>query len=195
MKISKTTIALFTISLVIVAFFWLRGCMKDDYVELGTDNKIDPTPTLIQSIKAIGEWEFLSINVEELADTVRKGFFSNDELVRIYYGTLRLGVNMHMVEPGWLVAEDDSVSLVLPAIGLLDRDFIDEARSKPFFETGSWKPEDREALYQKAHRNMLLHGLTKENLAAAETNAREQISNLMHAMGYKRINITFKQSQ
>jgi hypothetical protein len=39
---------------------------------------------------------------------------------------------------------------------------------------------------------MLLHGLTKENLAAAEENAREQIGNMMKAMGYKRIGISFK---
>lgn len=192
MRTFKIAIVLFCLSLVIVAFFWLRSCTKDDYVEIGADDKIDPTPTQIQSIKAIGEWEFLSVNVEELADTVRKGFFSDDELMRIYYGTLRLGVNMHNVEPGWFVAEDDSVSLTLPTIGLLDRDFIDEARTKPFFESGSWKPEEREALYQKAHRNMLLQGLTKENLAAAEENAREQIGNMMKAMGYKRIGISFK---
>ena len=192
MKTFRIAIAVFAVALVIVAFFWLRSCTKDDHIEIGADEKIDATPTLIQSIKAIGEWEFLSVSVEELADTVRKGFFSNDELARIYYGTLRLGINMHQVEPGWLQADGDSVSLTLPKIGLLDRDFIDEARTKPFFESGSWKPEDREALYRQAHSNMLIHGLTKENLSAAETNAREQISNLMRAMGYKRVNISFK---
>lgn len=192
MKTFRIAIAVFAVALVIVAFFWLRSCTKDDHIEIGADEKIDSTPTLIQSIKAIGEWEFLSVSVEELADTVRKGFFSNDELARIYYGTLRLGINMHQVEPGWLQADGDSVSLTLPKIGLLDRDFIDEARTKPFFESGSWKPEDREALYRQAHSNMLIHGLTKENLSAAETNAREQISNLMRAMGYKRVNISFK---
>ena len=110
---------------------------------MGADDTIDPTPTQIQSIKAIGEWEFLSVSLEELADTIRKGFLSDDELSRIYYGTLRLGINMHQVEPGWLEADGDSVSLMLPKIGLLDHDFIDEARTKPFFESGSWKPEDR----------------------------------------------------
>jgi hypothetical protein len=96
------------------------------------------------------------------------------------------------VEPGWLTAEGDSVSLSLPQVALLDRDFIDEARTKPFFETGSWKPEDREALYRQAHNRMLQHGLTKENLVAAEDNAREQITSLMKAMGFKKVRITFK---
>ena len=192
MKTYKFAIIIFCISLVIVAFFWLRSCTKNDYIELGADELIDHTPTQIQSIKAIGEWEFLSVSLEELTDTVRKGFFSDDELSRIYYGTLRLGINMHQVEPGWLETEGDSVRLTLPRVELLDRDFIDEARTKPFFETGSWKPEDREALYRQAHERMLQHGLTKENLTAAETNAREQITSLMRAMGFRKVTITFK---
>ena len=191
-KSFKLGIILLSVSLVIVAVFWLRSCTKGDHIEIGADDAIDASPTQIQSIKAIGEWEFLSVSLEELADTVRKGIFSDDELSRIYYGTLRLGINMHQVEPGWLTAEGDSVSLLLPKVALLDRDFIDEARTKPFFETGSWKPEDREALYRQAHNRMLQHGLTKENIVAAEDNAREQITSLMKAMGFKKVRITFK---
>ena len=191
-KSFKLGIILLGVSLVIIAFFWLRSCTKGDHIEIGADDAIDASPTQIQSIKAIGEWEFLSVSLEELADTVRKGIFSDDELSRIYYGTLRLGINMHQVEPGWLTAEGDSVSLSLPQVALLDRDFIDEARTKPFFETGSWKPEAREALYRQAHNRMLQHGLTKENIVAAEDNAREQITSLMKAMGFKKVRITFK---
>ena len=191
-KSFRLGIILLGVSLVIVAVFWLRSCTKGDHIEIGADEAIDATPTQIQSIKAIGEWEFLSVSLEELTDTVRKGFFSDDELARIYYGTLRLGINMHQVEPGWLTAEGDSVSLSLPQVALLDRDFIDEARTKPFFETGTWKPEDREALYRQAHERMLQHGLTKENLTAAEDNAREQITSLMRAMGFRKVTITFK---
>ena len=191
-KSFKLGIILLSVSLVIIAFFWLRSCTKGDHIEIGADDAIDASPTQIQSIKAIGEWEFLSVSLEELADTVRKGIFSDDELSRIYYGTLRLGINMHQVEPGWLTAEGDSVSLSLPQVALLDRDFIDEARTKPFFETGSWKPEDREALYRQAHNRMLQHGLTKENIVAAEDNAREQITSLMKAMGFKKVRITFR---
>ena len=191
-KSFKLGVILLCVSMVIVVLFWLRNCTKDDYLELGADNAIDPSPTQIQSIKAIGEWEFLSVSLEELTDTVRKGLFSDDELSRIYYGTLRIGINMHQVELGWLTAEGDSVSIILPRVALLDRDFIDEARTKPFYESGSWKPEDREALYRQAHKNMLQHGLTKENLTAAETNAREQITSLMHAIGFRKVTITFK---
>ena len=77
-KSFKFGIILLGVSLVIVAVFWLRSCTKGDHLEIGADEAIDATPTQIQSIKAIGEWEFLSVSLEELADTVRKGFFSDD---------------------------------------------------------------------------------------------------------------------
>ena len=180
------------IGLVIVGFFWLKGLTKGDHITLGADNRIELTPTQIQSMKAIGEWEFLSVSAEELVDTVRKGLFKDDELVRIYYGTLRLGLNMHRLQQGWIKAEGDSVEMTLPKIGLLDKDFIDEARTKPFFESGKWKPEDRDALYRKAYRQMMSHCLTPENLQAAEHNAEEQLRNMMRSMGVSNVRITFE---
>lgn len=188
----KIGISIIVVGLLIAVIMWVKSITKGNYVAFGADTAIDVTPTQIQSIKDIGEWEFLSVSAEELVDTVRKGFFTNDELVRIYYGTLRLGVNMHQVEPGWLTAKGDSVIMKLPKIGLLDKDFIDEARTKSFYESGSWKPTDRDALYKKAYRQMLNHCLTKENLQAAEVNADQQLRNMMQSMGYKNIKIVFK---
>ena len=195
MKIStyiKLATAITVIILLLAGFFWLRDLTKDDHISLGSDTQIDVTPTQIMSIKAIGEWEFLAVNAEELVDTVHKGFFSDDELVRIYYGTLRLGIDMSQLEPEWIEASGDSVMLMLPKVGLLDTDFIDEARTKPFFERGKWKPEDKEAMYKKAYRQMKAHCLTKENLQAAEANGEEQMRNMMRSMGYKNIKITWK---
>lgn len=188
----KIGIALVVVVLLVVGFFWLKGLTKGDHITIGTDNRIELTPTQIQSMKAIGEWEFLSVSAEEMVDTVRKGIFRDDELVRIYYGTLRLGLNMHRLQQGWIKAEGDSVAMTLPKIGLLDKDFIDEARTKPFFESGKWKPEDRDALYRKAYTQMMNHCLTQENLQAAEHNAEEQLRNMMRSMGVANVRITFE---
>ncbi|MBR1410657.1 MAG: DUF4230 domain-containing protein [Prevotella sp.] len=187
MKYIKIIIGVAVFLGLIVIFFWLRSVTKDNYVEMASSEAIDPTPTQIQSIKDIGEWEFLSVSAEEMVDTVRKGFFKDDELVRIYYGTLRLGINMHQVEPGWIVTRGDSVEITLPKVGLLDKDFIDEAKTKPFFESGKWSPKDREALYKKAYRQMLKSCLTQENLNAAKANGEEQMRNLMLQLGYKNV--------
>ena len=188
----KIGIALVVVVLLVVGFFWLKGLTKGDHITIGTDNRIELTPTQIQSMKAIGEWEFLSVSAEEMVDTVRKGIFRDDELVRIYYGTLRLGLNMHRLQQGWIKVEGDSVAMTLPKIGLIDKDFIDEARTKPFFESGKWKPEDRDALYRKAYTQMMNHCLTQENLQAAEHNAEEQLRNMMRSMGVANVRITFE---
>ena len=100
--------------------------LKRDHIETATDQIINPTPTLIRSMQNIGEWEFLAIADEELIDTVRPGIFTNDELVRIYYGTLRLGVNMHKTTPGWLTARNDTLFARIPRIEPPDNNFIDE---------------------------------------------------------------------
>jgi hypothetical protein len=190
-KSFRLGIILLGVSLVIVAVFWLRNCTKGDHIEIGADDAIDATPTQIQSIKAIGEWEFLSVSAEELVDTVRKGLFSNDELARIYYGTLRLGVDMRQVTPGWITVNGDSVVVELPKVDLLDKAFIDEARTKSFFESGKWSAADREALYKKAYRQMKAHCLTRENLQAAEANGHDQFTRMMQSMGYKNVKVTF----
>ena len=174
---------------VIVLFFWVKSAMKDNYIGLSSSEAIEPTPTQIQSIKDIGEWEFLSVSAEEMVDTVRKGFISDDELVRIYYGTLRLGIDMQKMEPGWIVTKGDSLEMTLPKVRLLDKDFIDEAKTKSFYESGKWSPKDREALYQKAYRQMIQHCLTKENLEAAQSNGEAQMRNMMQQLGYKNITI------
>jgi hypothetical protein len=188
----KIGVGLVIVVLLIAGFFWLRGATKNNYIDFGTSEAIDLTPTQIQSMKAIGEWEFLSVSTEELVDTVRKGIFSDDELVRIYYGTLRLGVNMQKVGDDWIQTSGDSITLTLPKIELLDKEFIDEARTKSFYERGSWKPADRDALYQKAYRQMLSHSMTKENLQAAEANASQQIHDIMRALGYQHVSVTFQ---
>ena len=180
------------IALLIVGFFWLKNLTKNDHIDFGPDEEIGIKPTQIQSIKAIGEWEFLSVSAEELVDTTRRGLIMSDELARIYYGTLRLGVDMHQVKPGWIKTSGDSITMTLPKIGLLDKDFIDEARTKPFHESGSWSAADREALYKKAYRMMRQHCLTKENLQAAEANGQEQFRNMLQSMGYKHVKITFE---
>ena len=187
--------AIATAVIAVAAFLagaWFVGSDNKTELYIDVDDKIDITPEQIEHIKAIGEWEFLSIANEELVDTVRKGLISNDHLVRIYYGTLRLGVNMRHVEPGWLKAAGDSIEVTLPPIELLDRDFIDEARTRSFHESGSWSGADREALYRRAHRLMTAHCMTPQNIEAARRNGESQFRKMMQAMGYRHIAVSFK---
>ena len=179
--------------LALILGIWLILSVKKTEISVDVDQKINITPEQIESIKAIGEWEFLSIADEEMVDTLRKGIFSDDHLVRIYYGTVRLGINMHQVGPEWIKASGDSIEVTLPKIGLLDRNFIDEARTKSFHESGRWKPADREALYRKAYQKMLKHCLTRENIHSAQVNGEAQFRHMMQAMGYEHVLIKWEE--
>ena len=187
-NILKWVVRALLLVVVILVLWWLLFAEKDNHIALEVDDGIDVTPQQIESIRAIGQWEFLSITTEELVDTVRKGLISDDHLARIYYGTLRLGIDMSRVQ---LEARGDTVVATLPRVTLLDSNFIDEARTKAFFESGNWKPAAREALYRKARRQMLKHSLTRENLATARQNADAQLRQLLRSMGYNNITITW----
>lgn len=191
-QILQLVVKVLVLLAIILVLWWLLFTEKDNHLSLEVNSDINVTPEQIQRIKAIGEWEFLSISDEELVDTIRKGLFKDDQLVRIYYGTLRLGVNLQHVKDGWIKTQGDSISVTLPKVGLLDEQFIDEARTKAFYESGKWTPKDREALYHKARRQMKAHCLTPQNLKSAENNADTQFRRMMKAMGYNNIIIRFE---
>jgi hypothetical protein len=176
----------------LAVLWWLVSGISQSEVTLDVNQEIDMTPEQITSIEAIGEWELLAIANEELVDTTRKGFFKDDHLVRIYYGTVRLGIDMKNVEQGWLHTVGDSIVVTLPQPGLLDKNFIDEARTKSFFESGKWSHQDRDKLYQKAYRQMLAHCLTPENLRSARENGEALFTKMMKNMGYERVSVRWK---
>ena len=157
--------------------------------EVVKDEKIDITPSQIRSIEQIGEWSFHAINDEELIDTIRHGFFSDDELVRIYYGTLRLGINLKEAHEGWLAMQNDTLCAILPPVRLLDNNFIDETRTRSFIETGKWTHHDRKAMYNRAVQRMRRRCLTKKNYQSARDNARVQFEQMLRSMGYDKVRV------
>ena len=53
-------------------------------ISLDDEGELTLSPTQIKSMENIGEWEFLSISNEEIVDTVRHGFFGDNELAALY---------------------------------------------------------------------------------------------------------------
>ena len=58
---------------VIVAVAYIIFSVKDSNIEVTDSTTVEITPSQIESIRAIGEWEFLTVNDEELVDTIDKG--------------------------------------------------------------------------------------------------------------------------
>ena len=181
-----------TLAVILIAVVWYYKSQSDD-VGVEVEQTIDLTPEQITSLKDIGEWEFLSIADEEMVDTLRKGIFSDDQLVRIYYGTLRLGINMKKTKDGWIRKQGDSVLVTLPPIELLDNGFIDEARTHSFYESGKWSERDLAALYKRAYNNMRRRCLTRSNIQSAEDNAIAQFDKMLRTMGHENVVVRMEQ--
>lgn len=191
MKKYGIIIILFLIIIIGGALYWLN---KDNTMNVATEEKTTLSPTQVESIEAIGQWEFLAINDEELVDTTRHGFFGDNQLVRIYYGTLRLGIDMKDVKEGWIQTDEkkDSIVCTLPPIRLLDNNFIDEAKTKSFFEEGKWTGADRQAMYDRAYAMMKKRCLTPVNYQTARRNAKQQFKDMFKTMGFTNVRIEFE---
>lgn len=97
------------VAIVLLLSIGLHFVNRNFSLSISENKKIELTPTQIRAIESIGEWEFLTITDEELVDTLRHGFFGDSELVRIYYGTLRLGFDLKDAAPGWLKVDHDTI--------------------------------------------------------------------------------------
>ena len=194
--ISCGTIAIiFAVIAAIAIGSWIWKAMERAVpsITISEHREVSLLPTQIQSIRDIGQWEFLSIDDEELVDTMRQGFLFDDHLVCIYRGTLRLGIDMQEVREEDISVSNDSLSISLPEVNLLDNSFIDEARTEIFFESGQWSAYAHEELYRRAKEQMKARALTAENRNRAQQLAEQQIRQLFQAMGYNHVAVTFEE--
>lgn len=191
--IAKIAFALVGFALVVGLVWYVSWLMKDNQVSLDHTERIGITPVQVDKIKSIGQWEFLTIADEELIDTMRHGFFGTSELARIYYGTLRLGIDLRQVSEGWILMDHDTVVATLPAIRLLDDKFLDEARTKTFYEEGKWTEDDKAALTRRACEAMKRRCLTADNVSLAQQNAKKQFESLLKAMNFSFVKVRFQE--
>ena len=155
--------------------------------------EIDRTANVITEIRRLGQWEFLTVRCETMVDTVRsRTLMPDDRLARIYTGAMRLGVDLDKAPDTWIKTQGDSIAdITLPAIGLLDDRFIDEAATVAFYESGRWDAAAKEEMYRTARRRMLAFGLSKPNIETARQAARSRFTALFSALGFKHVNVTF----
>lgn len=188
-KLRLLTVIAVAVCILVVVVALMR-CNATTSLHISHEGQVEITPTQIDSIRSIGQWEFLSIADEEIVDTVRHGFFGDDQLSRIYYGTLRLGLDLRTMPDDWITTDHDTVVVTIPSARLLDDNFLDEARTRSFIEEGKWSEADRAALTQKAIALMLRRRcLTPANIRRANDNAKVQIEQLIRSMGFKFVKI------
>ena len=153
---------------------------------------IDSTPEEIRALRDIGQWEFLSVDTEELVEKNESSLLStHKQLVCVYRGTLRIGIDMSDLPADWCKVQGKTVLLHLPDVGLLDNDFINDTRTTVFVEEGNWNADAKQQLRTQAAEAMKRRALSAENLSLARRNAEEQFRKLFTALGYNDVNIVF----
>mgnify|MGYP006059672655 CR=1 FL=1 len=187
-KLRLLTVIAVAVCILVVVVALMR-CNATTSLHISHEGQVEITPTQIDSIRSIGQWEFLSIADEEIVDTVRHGFFGDDQLSRIYYGTLRLGLDLRTMPDDWITMDHDTVVVTIPSARLLDDNFLDEARTRSFIEEGKWSEADRAALTRKAIYLMRRRCLTPANIRRANDNAKVQIEQLIRSMGFKFVKV------
>lgn len=186
-------------AVIIIVAIWLRNYRNNKSegtsianLKIEKNKQINATPEALRRIKDIGQWEFLSIEAEELVEANEMGILSHKQMAKIYTGTLRIGLDFRQLTSDWYSSKGDTAYLHLPRLRLLDTHFIDETRTKDFYTKGSWTAEDREALYKQAQRKMIGRVLTPDNFYRARKNATKSIAQLFSTLGFKQIYIRYE---
>ena len=193
-NIKLIAVAVVCIAIIIGAVYM---CHFTKSVKTGhtTEVTVTPTPVDLDSIHNIGQWSFLSIELDQVVDTIDKGFFSSDRISVGYHGTLHYGIDVAEARPGWVtIAGDTAVSVVLPPVKLLDDRFLDERNVKVYEGRDDMdfinKPTVRAALGRKAKAAMIRRG--RENIPEARGKAEAEVRRIFSQHGYKKIVVSFE---
>lgn len=153
---------------------------------------IEETAEEIRAMREIKEWEFLAVETEELVESSERGAFGNKQLVQIFRGTLRLGINMEKAADDWFSGGNGTAVVRLPDVALLDSAFIDETRTTTFHQSGNWNAGEKQKLYERAQKAMMERALSPNNLREARKTAEAQFRKLFNALGYDEVVISFQ---
>ncbi len=192
----KKTVKHWRITLILITFALIAyGVMVVYRSFTSTDSAVDKpiaqSPEEIVHLRSIGQWEFLSVKSEELVERHHTGLMSDRDLICIYRGTLRIGVDLRKLPEDWVEVKGRNAIVHLPQPSLLDENFLDESRTTVFMEQGMFRPEEREGMIAEAKNKMKQRALSTDNLSIARRNAESQFQKLFLAMGFEDVIVEF----
>lgn len=171
----------------VIALMFFKKTASTSSLAVEKTNAIGSTVNEVTSIRKIGQWDALDVTCEELVDTTESSFWGDRVLAKIYTGKMRIGVDFTNIPDTCLRVAGDTVFVAMPHATLLTPDFIDESRSRTFYQRGHWDAAVSNALMAKAQSAMIKRNLTSERLQAAEEIARRHLGAVFEAMGYKHV--------
>lgn len=161
----------------------------------GHEGAISKTPEEVLAIRHIGQWEFLSVTTEEMVERHERRVLGDRHLVRIYHGTIRIGLDTDEFGDDWFVPRGKTAVLTLPDVKVLDENFIDEARTTTFYAEGTFNAETKQQLYDEARRAMRARAFSGKNRKSARIAVEQHMKALFTAFGYDSVSVSFPKEQ
>lgn len=162
------------VTTLVAAWMLLRPAVKESGVKVvPTNETVVSTKAVLDSIRSIGQWELMTVDVQADVDTVIDRWFGmkHDHLQRRYFGRISLGIDMSKCKD----LRD------LPEACVLDSNFIDESRTELIVCDNTSDEQNSHlkiVMLEKARRMMLRDAVTPLRLQQCEQKAKEEIRRL-----------------
>ena len=191
------TAALLCLAVGVAAYLALRSVFSGSSLTTEAEERIERTPAVVDSIRSIGQWELASVELSVDVDTIRKRWIGlvKDEVKRRYTGKLSIGIDMTQLQDGCYAVSGDTITVTLPAVGLLDTNFIDESRTRTLIadnEEFADNPQVKKAMLEKARRRLAAQGADSKTIADCSQRAASEVTDRFSAIGYATVVVLFK---
>lgn len=191
------TAALLCIAVGVAAYLALRYVLSSSSLTTEAEERIERTPAVVDSIRSIGQWELASVELSVDVDTIRKRWIGlvKDEVKRRYTGRLSVGIDMTQLQDSCYAVSGDTITVTLPAVRLLDTNFIDESRTRTLIadnEEFADNPQVKKAMLEKARRRLAAQGADSETVAECRQRAAAEVKERFSAIGYSTVVVVFE---
>ena len=191
------TAALLCIAVGVAAYLALRYVFSYSSLTTEAEERIERTPAVVDSIRSIGQWELASVELSVDVDTIRKRWIGlvKDEVKRRYTGRLSVGIDMTQLQDSCYAVSGDTITVTLPAVKLLDTNFIDESRTRTLIadnEEFADNPQVKKAMLEKARRRLAAQGADSETVAECRQRAAAEVKERFSAIGYSTVVVVFE---
>ncbi len=191
------TAALLCLAVGVAAYLALRSVFSGSSLTTEAEERIERTPAVVDSIRSIGQWELASVELSVDVDTIRKRWIGlvKDEVKRRYTGRLSVGIDMTQLQDSCYAVSGDTITVTLPAVRLLDTNFIDESRTRTLIadnEEFADNPQVKKAMLEKARRRLAAQGADSETVAECRQRAAAEVKERFSAIGYSTVVVVFE---
>ncbi len=185
-------------NIIIILLIVILGMLV--YLLLKPDNKkeeihITHDMVLIQ-VEKLGKLELVKYNIRDVMEYKKiRQWLPNSKTALLIVGEVIACVDLTMIEKEDIMVFGDSVSLLLP-VPEICHFRVDHSRSRIYdVQYGLWDtPKLVDEAYQEAERQIYRQAIDMGIAAESHDNAIKILTPVLHALGFKKVSISFKKS-